>query len=192
MTGRKSMPRNVSRLLSERGREAGPHAPSLAQGGGLADFFARLAEAAQALGEASAETLRHGGEMPFSLGGKQGRAVFGYTVRMGLDGVRAEPFGDAVPGASGKPAAPHAAAPRAPIVDIFEEGEDIRVVAELPGAAAPDVACTLHGTALHINAAGAIAYQKIVELPAPVDFSSLRQSCHNGILDVRLRRAAAP
>jgi HSP20 family protein len=192
MTGKRPLPRSVSRRLSERDRAMTGGDAMAAPSGGLANFFARLAEAAQALGEAGGEALTGKGDMPFNLGGQQGRAVFGYTVRMGLDGVRAEPFGDAVPGAGGRQAAAKAAAPRAPIVDIFEEGADIRVVAELPGAAAQDVLCTLHGTELHIEASGAVAYRKIVELPAPVDFSSLRQSCHNGILDVRLRRAGAP
>jgi HSP20 family protein len=191
MVGKRPGPRSVSRLLSDRGGAA-PH--ETGEAGGLLQFFARLAEAAQALSEAGSETLQHEGEWPFSLGGKQGRAVFGYTLRRGLDGVRAEPFGDAPPmGGADKPAPSGAtAAPRTPIVDVFEEDDDIRVVAELPGVAAADIVCTLDGTALNIATCGAVQYRKTIDLPQQVDFSSLRQSCLNGILEVRLRRASAP
>jgi HSP20 family protein len=104
--------------------------------------------------------------------------------------MRAEPFGDAMPAAGQAPRG--AAAPRAPIVDVFEEECEIRVVAELPGAASADVACTLNGGTLCIATQGAARYEKTIALPAPVEPGSLQQSCHNGILEVRLRRAVAP
>ncbi len=186
----------MSRLLSERDRGATAADASREAGdaGALSQFFARLAEAAQALSDAGTETLHREGELPFSLGGKQGRAVFGYTLRTGLNGVRAEPFGDALPVGAAGGTAPSGtpAAPRAPIVDIFEEDDEIRVVAELPGVATADIICTLDGASLHIATRGAVQYRKTIDLPGPVDFASLRQSCHNGILEVRLRRAAAP
>ena len=198
MTGKPKVPRNVSRVLSERDRSAAPATDraALAGEGGIRLFFEKLAEAAQALGQAGAQAARHDGELPFNLGGKQGRAVFGYAVRMGLDGLRAEPFGDLLPATSGRPhaaaAKPAGAAPRAPIVDVFAELDEIRVVAELPGVAAADAVCTLDGTCLHIETHGAVKYRKTIDLPSPVDPGSLRQSCCNGILDVRLRRTATP
>jgi HSP20 family molecular chaperone IbpA len=126
--------------------------------------------------------------------------------------MRAEPFGDVSPGEvpePASPAGPRAArpagsraaatpnpqpAPRAPIVDVFDEGAEILVVAELPGAADDDVTCTLaatpEGTMLHIAATCAQPYRKTIALPVGIDHSSLRQACRNGILEVRLKRAA--
>jgi HSP20 family protein len=192
MAGKRAVPRGVSRLMSERDRQARPagEAPGENLAGGIGQFFTKLAEAAEALGTARDGVLQRHGEMPLNLGGKQGRAVFGYTLRMGLDGVRAERFGDAVP-AAGQPQQ-RGAAPRAPIIDIFEDAEDVRIVAELPGVDVTEITCTLNGSKLCIATRGAVRYEKTVELPAPVAPDSLRQSCLNGILEVRLRRAVAP
>jgi HSP20 family protein len=165
---KRGIPPNVSRRLSEQAREGAAAAP-------LRELFDRLAEAAEA--------LSGGGELPFSLGGKEGRAVFGYTVRTGLDGVRAERFGD-MP----RPATAQGPAPRAPIVDVFEEGELIRVVAELPGVAAENIICTLEKNVLHIKTTGPQIYARSVQLPAASDRASLSQTCSNGILEVRLQR----
>ncbi len=184
---KRSIPPNVSRRLSE---------PSGAFTAALRQFFDRLAEAAEALGEDASATLQRTGEVPLAIGGKEGRAVFGYTVRMGLDGLRAEAFGDEPPAsrrnAASPPAAPPGPAARAPIVDVFEEGDEIRIVAELPGVAAEEVSCTLHGGSLHICTAGPQIYAKSLKLPHPVDPTSLVQGCRNGILEVRLRRGCAP
>jgi HSP20 family protein len=119
-----------------------------------------------------------------------GRAVFGYTVRMGLDGLRAEPFGDLPPEESGQ-APPRAAASRAPIVDVFEEEAELRILAELPGVSGEEVSCTLSAGTLHIATTGETRYSKAIDLPVPVVAGSLTQSCRNGILEVRLRRADA-
>lgn len=188
--------------------------PPLARGLGsvttLRGVFDRLAEAAEALGQAGEAAWQgarqesgrqdgpgprgHGGSLPFTLGGRPGRAVFGYTVRMGLDGLRAEPFGD-LPAEADDAAQPRAAAGRAPIVDVFEEGAEFRILAELPGVAAEDVTCTLSDAAshatLHITTTGEARYAKAIDLPGPVVAGSLVQSCRNGILEVRLRRRDA-
>ena len=196
MTEKRPIPRSVSRRLSERDRAAQPAAPPdlAALPGSLREFFSKLGEAARALGGSEDGTLANQGEVPFSIGGQQGRAVFGYTVRMGLNGPRAEPFGDMRPpaGATARASAAPAPAVRAPIVDLFEENGEIRVVAELPGAAAADISCTLQPGLLRIETGGPVLYRKDIALPTPVDPASLMHSCHHGILEGRLRRAAVP
>ena len=125
------------------------------------------------------------GEVPFNLGGKAGRMVFGYTMRMGLDGVQTEMFGDVPPPADAK----KAPVSRAPIVDVFEEAETIRVVAELPGVAAEDIVCALDGDTLSIETRGDHRYAKTITLPKPVDASTLSHACRNGILEISIRKA---
>lgn len=177
---------SVARSLSERARAPQPAAETGAAaidaaeaavsglGIGLGGLFAALREAAGKLGEA-------GGKAPEA---GDGRVVFGYSVRT-LGG--AEAFGNLAPDGS----APDAAAPRQPIIDVHAEGADIVVIAELPGVDEAGVAVALDGDALLITAPG---WRKRLDLPAAVRPDSLRRTCRNGILEVRLARrdGAAP
>jgi HSP20 family molecular chaperone IbpA len=63
-------------------------------------------------------------------------------------------------------------------------------VAELPGVASEDVACTLEGNTLQIETRKPPRYSKSLALPCPVNPASLVQSCSNGILEIRINRAA--
>jgi HSP20 family protein len=156
----------------------------------LKDVFDQLAQTATTLSDSAGAQ----GEAPFTVAGKTGRMVFGYTMRMGLDGLQAEPFGD-VPARAPKPGAKAAApspAARAPIVDVFEEAETIRIIAELPGVGAEDVTCTLEGSLLRIETRGGHLYAKTVPLPGPVDAATLVHSCRNGILEISVARRPAP
>jgi HSP20 family protein len=146
----------------------------------LKDVFDQLAQTAGAISDQ--------GDVPFTIGGKEGRMVFGYNIRMGLDGLKAEPFGD-VPTGAKKPKSQSPAA-RAPIVDVFEEPDAIRVIAELPGVAAEDVLCSLDGLTLRIETRGGHLYAKTLTLPAPVDATTLVHTCRNGILEISVARAA--
>lgn len=192
----------IARLLSEQARAAGQAnagAPSNAVpdiGAALRSLYDQFSATMQSLGAEAANGQTQTGEIPLGPDGR-GRAVFGYTVRVGLDGVRAEPFGDAppAPGAARAAGTPKQARPaRAPITDVFEEGDYLRIVAELPGASADAVRCTLRedGLALQIETASPPLYAKTVALPAAGAAESLQQSCANGILEVRLARRAAP
>jgi HSP20 family protein len=80
-------------------------------------------------------------------------------------------------------------AARAPIVDVFEEGATLRIVAELPGVAFENITCTLNEGTLQIETS-LPRYSKTVRLPCPVDPASLSQTCRNGILEISLTRAA--
>jgi len=156
----------------------------------LKDVFDQMAQTATKMSESASQH----GDVPISIGGKSGRMVFGYTMRMGLDGLQAEPFGD-MPAKAARPGSRASAqrpAPRAPIVDVFEEADAIRVVAELPGVAAEDVVCSLDGLRLHIESHGGHVYARTIELPGPVDASTLVHSCRNGILEISVARAARP
>jgi HSP20 family protein len=171
----------IARTLSDRARSSrDPQddlnaAEAAATQLGLGGLFATLRETMERLGQASG-----GSEKTVEIGGREGRMVFGYSVRMGLDDA-AEPFGNVAD--NGR--APDATAPRQPIIDVYADGADVVVVAELPGVAEADVSVTLEGAALLIFAAG---WHKRVKLPAVVIPDSLRHSCRNGILEVRLAR----
>jgi HSP20 family protein len=198
---------SISRRLSENARRE--HADAASKSGTTqdspagdfaTDLFGRLrhmmeqlTEAAARAQESSARDHRSG---TIDAGGREARVVFGYKVSNGLDGLRAEPFGDvpqrqrpADDGRAAKAKQPEPAS-RAPIVDVFEDATTITVVAELPGVADEDVSCAIAGLELSIKTKGLHRYTKTLTLPGPVNAESLEQSCRNGILEVRLARAS--
>jgi HSP20 family protein len=112
------------------------------------------------------------------------RAVVGCTVRVGEGGAgRAEiaPFGHV---ARATPERPPVA--REPLAEIFEEGERLRVVAEMPGVAPDQVALRVEGAELVIEAAGAPPWHTRLALPAPVRADAIAHTLRNGILEATL------
>ncbi len=156
---------------------------------GLVTKLSEAAQDAQNAPQSEGEPATHS----FTVGGKEAKMVFGYTLRMGREGVSAEPFGDVPEAAAPAQPRPTAAAPaRQPIVEVSEEPDAVVVVAELPGADPEGITCRVDGVHLHIEANGTRRYRKEVPLPAPVVAEGLKQSFQNGILEVRLTRTPTP
>lgn len=154
--------------------------------GGLFQNLGALLSAINDLAErAGAEgATAQGGELKFGKD-SQLRGVYGFSIRSGIGGKpRVQPFGNIRP----TPQGPEVDEAREPLVDLFDEGAEILLVAELPGADQADIAVELHGDILAIEVGGARRYAKELLLPAPVDPDSLRQSYRNGILEIRLKK----
>ncbi len=176
----------IARQLSERARARATGDLSTRIGAALDNLASMLENLG--IGEAghAARTL----DLPLGPDGKTGRAVFGYTIRTGLDGLKAERFGHAPP--SGNKTETAAAPPaRAPITDLFEEQGTLRIVAELPGAAPDDLRCKTDGHTLTIETTAEPRYAKTLALPKRVIPDSLSHTLANGILEVRFTLAAA-
>jgi len=78
---------------------------------------------------------------------------------------------------------------REPIVDIFEEEDHIRVMAEMPGVKENEINLDIHDNTLTISTdTPARKYYKEVELPNPVKKKAVESSYRNGILEVKLRK----
>jgi HSP20 family protein len=77
---------------------------------------------------------------------------------------------------------------REPLVDVFDEGETMIVIAELPGVEESEVRVEVHGDVLSLETTGERRYAREVLLPAPALPDSLRQTYRNGILELRLTR----
>lgn len=77
---------------------------------------------------------------------------------------------------------------REPVVDLFDEGDLIRIVADMPGADPATVRVRGTGTRLAIAAGGpARRYERIVSLPAPIlEGAGYAPTFINGILEVLL------
>lgn len=126
--------------------------------------------------------------------GAQGPFVFGMNFGIGPDGKPiVNSFGNVKPKPQGEP---EIKVERDPLVDIFEEGEDLVVVAEVPGVQKEDIElkATSHELEIVASSSGTETgkaqrnYRKRVPLPAEInpDFAKARYT--NGILEVHLKK----
>ena len=146
---------------------------------GLGDFLSlaeRLAEQGEQLSQQREFTAPGGA-----------RGVYGFSVRMGTGGTpTVERFGNVRETSEG----PVVSDTREPLVDVFDEGEEVLVVAEVPGVQEKDIHLDLSGDVLALSATGPKRkYEKEVLLPAAVDPQARRQSYQNGYLELRLRKS---
>ena len=118
--------------------------------------------------------------------GDKTKGVYGFSVKMGLGGKPViEQFGNIKATEKGAVVAEV----REPIVDIFDEGEKLVVIAELPGVGEKDIHLEVKDDILDLSAeAKDRKYSKEVLLPSPVDAGSMESSYKNGILEIKLRK----
>jgi len=141
--------------------------------GGLFEGLQKLAEAMQ--------SLSHQGESSL---GTDGKVVFGYSIRTAAGETHAEPFGHVPPTQPTTAEVP----PRQPIVDVFEDADAIRVIAEMPGVGAGDLRARVEDGALVLKDNNKRWHKRVV-LPGPVDAAGLTLAARHGIVEVRLPRA---
>lgn len=117
-----------------------------------------------------------------------GPIVYGYSVTIGPDGKPIiREFGNVKP--SMKPGLLDIKNEREPLVDIMEEAETVKVVAEVPGVERNDI--QLYGTERNLTIkvdTPTRKYFKEVELPAEVDPKSAKSTYKNGVLEVILKK----
>lgn len=150
--------------------------------GDLIDLVSEMADSPE--GEGGEKS--GGGEFEVKGLGDKARAVYGFSIRTGAGGApRVERFGNLRATDDG----PVVADVREPLVDLFDEGDELVVVAELPGVSAAQLQVELHEDILSVATSGERRYAKEILLSAPVDPASLRQTYTNGILELRLKKA---
>jgi HSP20 family protein len=179
--------RPTKRVPPSRPGEAPAHA---AEGflGGLTNLVAALsalAEKGQQLQQEHGTKTRDGKDVKFHYG------ISVRTMNGGRD-LKVEPFGSTAPSPVNARAGARQASVqevREPMTDIFEEGQSVLVVAEMPGVAEGDVELALDHDILTIKAVGSgKKYAKEVLLPGPCVSPSIR--CASGVVEIRLRRSA--
>ena len=145
--------------------------------GNLFDLVSKMAEEGK-------EEYTRSGEIK-GLGDKA-RGVYGFSVKMGLGGKPVvEQFGNIKATEKGATVAEI----REPIVDVFDEGECLVVIAELPGVAEDDIHLEVKDDILDLSAEGKkTKYSKEILLPSSVDAESMESSYKNGILEIELRK----
>jgi HSP20 family protein len=158
-------------------------------GGGVEGLFKGLADLVEKLGDLAEKggELSRSGEIPLRGQDKDLKGVFGFSVKMGLggEGVKVEPFGNVTRDATtGKAVVDEI---REPLVDVFEEGDHVLVIAEMPGIEAEDVKFELRDDILSLSAQrGDKKYRKEVLLPGgKFHQNKVTVSCKHGIVEMK-------
>jgi HSP20 family protein len=148
---------------------------------GLGNFIDLLGEMVE-MGE---EEVTRSGEFRIKGLGDKGRGIYGFSVRTGIGGIpRVEPFGNIRTTDEG----PVVADVREPLVDLFDEGQEIVIVAELPGVGEEEIHVEVQDDILSLETTGERKYAKEVLLPEAVETATLRKTYRNGILELRLKK----
>jgi len=146
--------------------------------GSLIDLAVELAEKAP-----KEEIVKEG-----QIGSDKGlKAVYGFSVKVGSGGRPiVQQFGNVREEAKG----PVVDEVREPMVDTFDEGEFILVVAEMPGINESGAKYEVKGDILIVSGeTGDRKYYKELLLPASVDEKKTSHSIKNGILEIKLWKA---
>lgn len=160
------------------GRPGGEGVGGLLRGlGDLINLAERLAEQGEHATSEEREFTSPGGA----------RGVYGFSVRMGIGGTpTVERFGNVRDSTAG----PVVSDTREPLVDVFDEGDEVVVVAEVPGVQEKDIHLDVNGDVLALSATGPKRkYEKEILLPAAVDPAEQRRNYQNGYLELRFTKA---
>jgi HSP20 family protein len=153
--------------------------------GGLFKGIEKLVDLAAALKDAEGG-IKKEGEIDLSHLKKGMKGVFGFSVRTAVGG---KPVVESFGNIKKTPNGPTVEELREPITDVFDENEEVRVYAEMPGVNESDVKLDLKGDILEISAEnGDRKYHKEVLLPAKVKAETLSSVYKNGILEVMIKK----
>lgn len=93
-----------------------------------------------------------------------------------------------------------------PLVNIFQQGDDFVLVAELPGVRKEDLDLQVHGNALYVSGVkpaphgeGGVkvhrrervsgAFNRVINFPVDIDADGVKAECRDGILAIFVPRA---
>jgi len=153
--------------------------------GGLFKGVEQLIDLASGLKQAGGELKREGEINLDHL--KQGmKAVYGFSVKTMAGGKPVvERFGNV----RKTPKGPKIDEERVPITDIFDEKDEIRICAEMPGLDEKDIGLDLKDDILEIAAqTGERKYRKEVLLPVKAKPENMTSAYRNGVLEVKIRK----
>ena len=151
--------------------------------GGLFKGVEKLIDLAAELKDAGG-ALKQEGEVDLSHLRKGMKAVYGFSVKT-MDGGKpvVEQFGNI----KKTPKGPKIEEEREPITDLFDEKDEMRICAEMPGLNEGDIKLDLRDDILEITAVtGDRKYCKEVLLPIKAKPENMTFAYRNGILEVKI------
>lgn len=157
--------------------------------GGLLKGLGKLVDLAERVEKAGGK-IEQKGEIR-GLGEKEGvRGIYGFSIRTGIGkgGIpRIQTFGNIRKTKKG----PKIVEAREPIVDVFDEKDQIVVMAELPGVTEAEIKTTLREDIFIVESSDADRkYYKEVLLPSKVDAKSEERTYKNGVLEIKFKKQA--
>ena len=119
-----------------------------------------------------------------------GPFVYGYSVKIGPDGKPViREFGNMKPGLDSDETTLGLQGKREPLVDVIEDDERVKVLAELPGVEKSDIKLLATPSGLTINVDNPERqYYKELEFDAEIDRKSAKSSYRNGVLEVSFKK----
>ena len=152
---------------------------------GLGDFVDLVGK----LTEAGEKHVERHGEFRVKGLADEARGVYGFSIRSGIggDGPRVRSFGNLHANEDGFVVADV----HEPLVDVFDEANEIVVTAELPGVLEDEILVHIDAGLLTIETVGERRYVKDVRLPTPVTDDGYRQTYNNGVLEIRAGKRPA-
>jgi HSP20 family protein len=153
--------------------------------GGLFKGIEKLVDLASELEKAGGE-IKKEGEIDLSNLKDGMKGVFGFSIKTAMGGRPVvEHFGNI----KKTPRGAKVEEEREPITDIFDEKDEIRVYAEMPGVNENDIEIGLKGDILNISAKSRDRkYRKELLLPAKGKNETFTSSFKNGILEIKIKK----
>lgn len=125
--------------------------------------------------------VKRAGELKF----KDSKIVYGLSIKLGTEGLIVDKFGNIGEDDRG----PVVRDEREPLVDVFEEPHQLRVIAELPGVDEESIRVDMKDAEMTIEAHNSTRkYHKKLSLPCRVTLA--KSSFKNGVLEVVLAKTA--
>ena len=114
------------------------------------------------------------------------KGVYGFTINTAGGGSpKVETFGNI----KKTPEGPKVDEEREPITDLFDEKDEIIVIAEMPGIEETDIKIDLKEDILEISAVSTSrTYRKEILLPVKVLQANLSHKFTNGILEIKIKK----
>ncbi|MEI6062478.1 MAG: Hsp20/alpha crystallin family protein [Bacteroidota bacterium] len=152
--------------------------------GGLFKGIEKLVDLAGKLEENGAMSKE--GELNFDHLKKGMKGVYGFTINTAGGGSpKVETFGNI----KKTPEGPKVDEEREPITDIFDEKDEIVIIAEMPGIDQDEIKIDLKEDILEISASGKNrTYRKEMLLPVKTIMANLHHKFTNGILEIRITK----
>lgn len=112
--------------------------------------------------------------------------VYGVTIKTAVGG---QPVVSTFGNIKRTPKGPAVSPDREPIVDIFDETEEVRIIVEVPGVAQENIKTEIKDDVLTLEAKDAShKYHKEIVLPKQVDPGTLTSKYKNGVLEIRISK----
>jgi HSP20 family protein len=114
------------------------------------------------------------------------KGVYGFTIKSAGGGApTVETFGNIKKTSEG----PKVEEEREPMTDIFDEKEELVIIAEMPGIDEKDIKIDLREDILDISADSKTRkYRKELLLPLKVEKEKMESKYNNGILEIRIKK----